>query len=94
MRELASVSPDSAPDQVLDLVERDGAFIFEGLIEGSGPSEVARGLPERVQQLLGYQTANPVLGFADGCDNELQTRPGNSEEQQVEPINDKYQSKT
>ena len=57
------------------------------------PPEIAGGLPERVQQLLGYQTANPVLGFADGWDNELQTRPGNSEEEQVEQVNEKYDAK-
>ncbi len=47
------------------------------------PPGVARDLPERVQQLLGYQTANPSLGFADGLDSGLQTRPGDSEAEQV-----------
>ena len=36
------------------------------------PPDIARGLPERVQQLLGYQPANPVLSFADGHDNSVQ----------------------
>jgi hypothetical protein len=47
------------------------------------PPEVARDLPERAQQLLGYQVHSALLGFVDGADSELQTRPGESEEEQV-----------
>ena len=57
------------------------------------PPDIARGLPERVQQLLGYQPANPVLGFADGHDNELQTRPGESEEEQVAQVSATFESR-
>jgi len=51
------------------------------------PPDIARTLPQRVQQLLGYQITNPVLGFVDGMDNHLQTRPDNSEEEAVAQVN-------
>lgn len=39
------------------------------------PPEVVAALPERVQQLVGYQAYSPVLGWAAGRDLDLLTRP-------------------
>ena len=40
------------------------------------PPDVAAGLPERVQQLAGYQVHSPVLGWVEDRDDELLLRPG------------------
>lgn len=39
------------------------------------PPEIVAALPERVQQLVGYQAYSPVLGWAAGRDLRLLTRP-------------------
>lgn len=39
------------------------------------PPELAARLPERVQQLIGYQAYSPIVGWAAGRDPELLTRP-------------------
>ena len=39
------------------------------------PPEIARALPERAQQLIGYQVYSPILGWAAERDPELLTRP-------------------
>ena len=38
------------------------------------PVDVAKELPERLQQLLGYRAHDTFLGWVDGRDSELQTR--------------------
>ena len=45
------------------------------------PPHVAVGLPERVQQLLGYQAHSPRLGWVEGRDSELVLRSGEREYQ-------------
>ena len=40
------------------------------------PPEVAAGLPEKVQQLLGYKAHSPILGWVEDRDWELLLRPG------------------
>jgi ectoine hydroxylase-related dioxygenase (phytanoyl-CoA dioxygenase family) len=39
------------------------------------PPALARRLPERAQQLVGYQVYSPIVGWAAGRDPELLTRP-------------------
>lgn len=39
------------------------------------PPELAARLPERAQQLVGYQVYSPILGWAAGRDPDLLTRP-------------------
>jgi hypothetical protein len=38
------------------------------------PPDLARGMPTRMQQLLGYQSHGLLVGWADGLDSEVQTR--------------------
>ena len=45
------------------------------------PPDVAAALPEKVQQLLGYQAHSPRLGWVEGRDSELLLRRGDREYQ-------------
>ena len=38
------------------------------------PIDIAKELPERMQQLLGYRAHSTFLGWVDGRDSKLQTR--------------------
>jgi ectoine hydroxylase-related dioxygenase (phytanoyl-CoA dioxygenase family) len=43
------------------------------------PPEIAAGLPERLQRLIGYQAHSPVLGWVGGRDERLLTRPADED---------------
>lgn len=43
------------------------------------PLDIVKTLPEKLQQLLGYQTHSTLLGWCEGLDSNLQTREADSD---------------